>query len=275
MNARGAVPVPQKYSTFLISPDLEVHLFWLRHAGCRHATHKHVADGVDEEGFQHSQKAAKWPTLMNASIAAAFVACHHGVAGDAALADALLEKCRHLVTSGAAARLHAERAPLVEVDQDLVDLSVPGQFIRSVLREMGGRQLAPPVLTGDAIVLPLSAAQLPQAPIIDCLSYCYRPSLRQRYLHAAARATVVLHSELHSPCRRRGATTAATAVTRACGPPRPRPTSWPRHLIDPLRPTWLISSPTATSTTRAWRKGWRTEWRRASARPKHGRQRRV
>ena len=95
---------------------------------------------------------------MNACIAAAFVACQNGVAGDASLADTLLRKCHQLVSSGIAARLHAERLPLVEVEPYLTDLLVPGQFIRSVLRDVGGRSLAPSVRQAATIVMPLSAA---------------------------------------------------------------------------------------------------------------------
>ena len=151
----------QKYSTFLITNDLEPMLFWLRHVGCRHSIHRHVADGVDDEGLQHSQKAAKWPLLMNACIAAAFVTCHRGVAGDVRLAEELLARCRHLITTGAAAQLHSERAPLTQVEPALLDLWTPGQFISNVLREAGGRSEAPAVWSAGSTVMPLSAARLP------------------------------------------------------------------------------------------------------------------
>ena len=154
------IRTPQKFSTFVFTPDVEPHLEWLRHVGCQHITHAAVADGIDPLGRQHSTLAGKWPTLLNAAIAAAFVLRQNGTGGDVRRATALLDHCRNICLSGAAAQLH-QRRPLAHLEPWELAISEPGKYVTCVLAGVGGSSIPAPEQPAAQLVMPLNAVTLP------------------------------------------------------------------------------------------------------------------
>ena len=156
----------QKYSTFVFTPDIEQYLEWLRLVGCSHTSHAAIADGVDPLGRQHSTLAGKWPTLLNAAVAAAFVLRQNGTGGDVRRATALLEHCRGICLSGDASHLH-QRRPLAQLKAWELALLASGKYVTCVLAEAGGSSMPAPEQPAAPLVIPLDGVSLPQDPDSD------------------------------------------------------------------------------------------------------------